>query len=254
MDTIREVDGVKEATWMNWFGGKDPNNPDAFFANFAVEAKTFLDVYDEVELSPEERTGWLTDRQGAIVGSSLAKQLHLKVGDKFTMQGTIFPGDWTFNVDGIYTSSRKSFDQSSLIFHWDYLNESLSDRRKDQIGWVVSRVKDGVNGFIAEPDADALAAPIARLAGDHALARRLGEAGAQVARREAAGGRVGLGHGELGGAGEVDAFRDLGADRVVLVGRDGDGHQDAEDRDDDHQFDQGEALLELFHGVSPRGV
>ena len=54
VDTIREVKGVEKATWMNWFGGKDPKNPDAFFANFAVDHKSFLDVYDEVVV-PEDR-------------------------------------------------------------------------------------------------------------------------------------------------------------------------------------------------------
>lgn len=146
VETIREVPGVQEATWMNWFGGKDARNPDSFFANFAVDAKTFLGVYDEVVLTPSEKTKWLEDRQGAIVGSSLAKQLNLKVGDKFTLAGTIFPGDWVFNIDGIYTSSRKSFDQSSFIFHWDYLNQSLPATRQDQIGWVATRVNDGGRG------------------------------------------------------------------------------------------------------------
>jgi len=140
-ESIREIDGVKQATWMNWFGGKDARNPDSFFANFAVDAKSFLDVYDEVSLPDEQKAHWLEDRQGAIVGSSLAKQLGVKVGDKFTLAGSIFPGDWVFNIDGIYTSTRKSFDQSSLMFHWDYLNESLNGSRKDQIGWVASRVE-----------------------------------------------------------------------------------------------------------------
>ncbi len=36
-------------------------------------------------------------------------------------------------------------------------------------------------------------------------------------------------------------------DAVVVVGRQRDGGQDGDDRDDDHQFDQGEALL-LVHG------
>ena len=146
VDQIRDVDGIKDATWMNWFGGKDPRNPDNFFANFAVDAKSFLQVYDEVSLPPEQKAHWLEDRQGAIIGSTLAKQLGVKVGDKFTLAGSIFPGDWVFNVDGIYTATRKSFDQSSLMFHWDYLNETLSGSRKDQIGWVASRVEDGKRG------------------------------------------------------------------------------------------------------------
>jgi putative ABC transport system permease protein len=146
VDTIREVPGVKEATWMNWFGGKDARNPDNFFANFAVDAKTFLDVYDEVQLPEADKVHWLEDRQGAIVGSSLARQLGVKVGDKFTLTGSIFPGEWTFNIDGIYTSSRKSFDQSSMMFHWEFLNEALPTTRRDQVGWVASRVDDGGRG------------------------------------------------------------------------------------------------------------
>lgn len=146
MTTIRETKGVTAATWMNWFGGKDPRNPDAFFANFLVDPKTFLEVYDEVQLPEDQKQKWFEDRQGAIVGSSLAKALNLKVGDRFTLGGTIFPGDWPLNIVGIYTASRKSFDQSSMIFHWDYVNEQLPEQRRDQIGWVVSRVDDAGQG------------------------------------------------------------------------------------------------------------
>ena len=146
VDKIRDVKGVEKATWMNWFGGKDPKNPDAFFANFFVDHKSFLDVYDEVVVPEDQKTKWMEDRQGVLVGSSLAKQLNLKPGDKFTLQGTIFPGDWVLNVSGIYTASRKSFDQSSMIFRWDYVNDALPERRKDQVGWVVSRVKDAGAG------------------------------------------------------------------------------------------------------------
>ncbi len=142
VDNIREVKGVKDATWMNWFGGKDPKTPDEFFANFAVDANSFLTVYDEVKLPDDQRAKWLEDRQGAIFGSSLANKLGVKVGDRYTLSGTIFPGDWVFNVDGIYTSSRKSFDQSSMIFHWQLINETLQGKLKDQVGWVASRVDE----------------------------------------------------------------------------------------------------------------
>jgi putative ABC transport system permease protein len=142
VDTIREVKGVQAVTWANWFGGKDARNPNSFFATMMVDAKTFLEVYDEMVVPPEQKAKWLEDRQGAIVGSSLARQLNLKVGDRFTLTGTIFPGEWVLNIDGIYTATRKSIDQSSLFFHWDYVNESLPERRRDEVGWVVSRIDD----------------------------------------------------------------------------------------------------------------
>ncbi|MBK6691400.1 MAG: FtsX-like permease family protein [Myxococcales bacterium] len=146
IDTIRETPGVKKATWMNWFGARDPKRPDDFFANMAVDPKTFLEVYDEVVVADADKQRWYEDRQGAIIGANLAKKMGLKVGDKVTLEGSIYPGDWTFNVSGIYTATRKSFDDSQFLFHWNYLNDSLPERRRDEIGWVVSRVDDPGKG------------------------------------------------------------------------------------------------------------
>lgn len=140
VDTVREVPGIKQATWANWFGGKDPKLPNEFFATLAVDPPTFFEVYSEAVVKPDDKARWLEDRRGAIVGDVLARKLGVKVGDKLTLTGTIFPGDWDFNIDGIYEATAKSIDRSQLVFHWNYLNESVPERRRDQIGWIVSRV------------------------------------------------------------------------------------------------------------------
>ncbi|MBX3207504.1 MAG: FtsX-like permease family protein [Labilithrix sp.] len=141
-DDVRAVPGVTQATYMNWFGGKIPTQPDEFFANMAVESKTFFDVYDEMVVSPEDKARWLADKKGVIVGHVLAKKMGWKVGDKVMLEGTIYPGDWEFMIDGIYKASRKSIDDSQFIFHWDYLNDTLTGEEKDTIGWVTSRIAD----------------------------------------------------------------------------------------------------------------
>ena len=41
--------------------------------------KTVLDVYDELQLPEDQKKNFLEDRQGAIIGKSLANQLGLKV-------------------------------------------------------------------------------------------------------------------------------------------------------------------------------
>ena len=141
IDVVRnEIRGVKAATFMNWFGGKDPRDPDNFFATMAVDSSSFLDVYDEIVLPPADRARWLEDRRGAIVGRSLAAKLKVKVGDRINLTGTIYPGTWTFNVSGIYTATRRSIDQSTFFFHWDYLDQSLDEDRRGEIGWIVSRI------------------------------------------------------------------------------------------------------------------
>lgn len=142
IDDIRQVPGVEKATFMSWFGGKNPKNPNEFFATIAVDTPSFLEVFDEIVVSPEDRERWVGDRKGALVGDVLARQLGVKVGDRLMLQGSIYSGDWEFVVSGIYTAARKTVDRSTLWFHWDYLNDSLSESRKDQIGWIGTRIDD----------------------------------------------------------------------------------------------------------------
>ncbi len=142
IDTLRNIRGVRAATWANWIGAKDPRDPDNFFATLAVDPESFLVVYDEVSVSAAEREAFIHDRQGALIGDVLARKLGVKVGDRITLQGTIYPGDFTYHVSGIYRATRKSFDRSTFLVHWDYMNESLPEARRDQIGWMVARIDD----------------------------------------------------------------------------------------------------------------
>src|SRR5262249_6347190 len=57
-------------------------------------------------------------------------------------QSGIYPGDWQFTIDGIYTTTAKSVDRSTFVFQWAYLNDSLPPARRDMVGWIVSRVDD----------------------------------------------------------------------------------------------------------------
>jgi putative ABC transport system permease protein len=142
-EDIRQVDGVTDVTWFNWFGAR-VQDQDTFFANMATDPESFLRVYDEIEVPKEQKEAWLANRKGALIGSQLARQQGWKVGDKVNLIGTIYPGTWEFTIEGIYTAKRRSIDQSSFWFHWNYMNESstLSPAMKDQIGWVTSKVKD----------------------------------------------------------------------------------------------------------------
>ncbi len=138
--------GVKHINYNNWFGGKDPQHEREFFATIATDGKTIFDVYDEMSVPPDQKEAWLHDKQGAIVGDVLAKKLGWKVGQKVILQSGIYGGgDWEFKIDGIYTATKKSIDNSQFVFHWDYLNERARPQMKDQVGWVVSRV-DGQIG------------------------------------------------------------------------------------------------------------
>jgi putative ABC transport system permease protein len=142
IDEVRNIPHIKVATFANWFGAKDPKHDKEFFANMGVDADTFFKVYDDMVVPPADLDTWLHDPQGAIVGDVLAAKMGWKIGDKVSLESGIYPSrpQWDFKVDGIYTTKGRSVDRSSFYFHWKFLNDSQPAARKDQIGWIISRV------------------------------------------------------------------------------------------------------------------
>ena len=141
---IQQVPGVRAVSWANWFGGVYINERN-FFPQFAVDPSTYLAIYSEFLLPPDEQKAFFTDRQGAIVGRKLAEQFGWKVGDQIPLRGTIYSGTWTFNLRGIYDGKERSTAETQMFFHWDYLNEVVKQRyprRADQTGVFVVELRD----------------------------------------------------------------------------------------------------------------
>ena len=140
---IRQVPGVRSVSWANWFGGVYVSERN-FFPQFAIDAPTYLDMYPEFILSPAERKAFMTDRKGAVVGRKLAEQYGWSVGDVIPLRGTIYPGNWSFTLRGIY-DAEQGVDQSTFFFHWDYLNEAIKriyPRRADQTGVFIVQLRE----------------------------------------------------------------------------------------------------------------
>ena len=157
-DRIRQVDGVTQVSYGNWFGGIyiDRKN---FFPNFAVEPKTYLDLYPELIVSPGERQAFLRDRKGAAAGKALAEKFKWKIGDLIPLQGTIFPGTWEFVLRGIYRGRDENVDETQFFFHWDYLNETLRKSfpsRADRVGFFMIGVDHPNNSPIVVQSIDRL--------------------------------------------------------------------------------------------------
>lgn len=143
LNRIRGVDGVAVATSSNWFGGvyQDDRNQ---LAVFAVDVPSFLQVYDDYEMAPEEKDAWLKDRSSAVVGKVVAERFGWKVGDTVPMRSNIWTkkdgtNTWDMKIVGIYDATNG--DNQAVYFHYDYLNESRSQIR-DEIGMVIMKVAD----------------------------------------------------------------------------------------------------------------
>jgi putative ABC transport system permease protein len=153
-DRIAQVPGVTAVTYQNWFGGyyKERRN---FFANFAVEPKTTLDIFD-VRFLAGSAQDFLSDRNSCLVGKDLAKRFGFRIGDTVPLISEIYPGDWRFRVAGIIDSPEDETVQTGMYFHWARLNEGLPQGRKDQVGVFISKIARANESPRVTHDIDAL--------------------------------------------------------------------------------------------------
>ncbi len=138
-DKIQQVRGVKTVSYGTWFGGVYGEEKN-FFANYAVEAKSFLELYPEFLIPSNEKESFLKDQKGCVIGKKLADRFDWKVGDLVTLKGTIFLGNWDFVVRAIYRGRDRDTDESQFFFHWNYLNEiqkKVLPSWADQVGYYM---------------------------------------------------------------------------------------------------------------------
>jgi putative ABC transport system permease protein len=136
---LKAVPHVQAVTWENWFGGRYGDGKRQFAA-FAIEPESYFAMYPEMGISQETRQAFLKERTAAIVGEGLIKDFGWKVGQNITLQGTIFPGDWTFTIRGIYHPTLKEYGNDAFIFRYDYLYEKYPDQVTP--GWFVLKIDD----------------------------------------------------------------------------------------------------------------
>lgn len=156
-DKIRRVDGVGLVTMASWFGGYY-QDPSTNVFQFAVEPQGYLAMYPEFKLPPEQMKAWLEDRQGAIVGSTVAGRFGWKIGQKIPIIATFNRpkggGDvWEFNLVGIYDGA-DDVDKTQFLFRHDYLTENRMGL-DGFTGWYMIKVAnpDNAEGVARTVDA-----------------------------------------------------------------------------------------------------
>ena len=143
-EQIEKIDGIKAVTYANWFGGTyvDASN---FFAQFAVEKGNYFKIFPEFIISPEAMDAFNSNIKSVIVGQKLADRFGWKVGDRVTLIGTIYPGNWDFDVVGIYKGKDQTIDESTWFMRWDYIDETMKQQmpgRAGEIGWYGLQLAD----------------------------------------------------------------------------------------------------------------
>jgi putative ABC transport system permease protein len=147
LDRIQRVEGVKDVSHANWFGGAYQDAHNQVFS-FAV-ADNYLDLFPEIEVAAAERKAFAETRTGVLVGEQLMKRFGWKVGDRLPLQSQIFPDrsgskNWQFDIVGVLRATDKKtggFFDGMLLMHWKYFDDT-TPYNNGSVGWYVTRVTD----------------------------------------------------------------------------------------------------------------
>ena len=136
-DKIRSIPGVVAVAPMAWFGGRyKDDKPENFFAQFATDPDEYLVAASDKVVPADQVEAWKRDRAGAMVDAELAKKYGWKIGDKITLQGTIFPVNPELTIRAIYKIDPPN---RALYFNRTYLEEAVPFF-KGQTGFYYTRV------------------------------------------------------------------------------------------------------------------
>ncbi len=145
---IASTPGVVAVTHASWFGGyyQEPRNQ---FGQFPVEPDSYLTMYPEFEIPPEQLEAWKKNRQGAIVGQELADAFGWKVGDRIPIQATIWTRQdgartWEFDLEGIFSTADPRGSTALMLFQYDYFDEARAFGQ-GTVGWYILRVEKGAD-------------------------------------------------------------------------------------------------------------
>lgn len=145
LNRVAAIEGVKQSSHASWFGGYYQESKN-FIGAFAIAGESWLNIYPEYLLPAAQRTAFMQDRQGVIVGRKLADHYHWKLGDRIPLNSNIYTKEdgshtWDMNIVGIIDGSKAQVDTNFLVFHYEYFNEARSFD-KDNIGWIVIQTQN----------------------------------------------------------------------------------------------------------------
>jgi putative ABC transport system permease protein len=153
---IESVPGVTRITYAGWFGGRIGEGREDFFATFYVDKPTYLKVYDENIVPPEQFAAWLADPCGAIAGEALRRRFGWEIGDRVTLKSDVFPGEWTFTIRGFYTGRTPQVDTTAFAFGYRCVNERLPAELRDFVGLYTIVVDDPARSAQVAAQIDAM--------------------------------------------------------------------------------------------------
>ncbi|MGH8142763.1 MAG: ABC transporter permease [Steroidobacteraceae bacterium] len=139
---IRTVPGVEELAYDSYFGGTYQSPKNVIGSAIAV-SRNFFDLYPELKAPPAALRRFDSTQTGVIVGATLARRYHWKVGDQIPIKALIYPQkggsyDWMFDVVGIY-HAHSAIEEQDFLFRWRYFDRAAAFGN-GTVGWYVEKI------------------------------------------------------------------------------------------------------------------
>jgi putative ABC transport system permease protein len=146
---IERIPGVAAVTPFTWFGGKYKGEQGMTFAQFALDPKKLRSVFTEAKMPPDSYPLFEAERTACIIGKITAAKYKLNVGDKITLESTVYPVTMEFKIVGIYSGTP---DDRNMLFRQDYLNESSGLQGQVGMWWLKVKSAQDMPKVIAAID------------------------------------------------------------------------------------------------------
>lgn len=143
---MERIPGVAAVAHFTWFNGIYQDDPKNFFGSFPIsDLRTFLTIYPEIYVPPEQLEAYYKTRNGVVIGRALVDRFQWKIGDRIPLKSPIWrranDEAWEFEVVGIYEAAKKNADTSGFYFRYDYFDEGRS-WGEGLVGWFGVKVHD----------------------------------------------------------------------------------------------------------------
>ncbi|MGC4032915.1 MAG: FtsX-like permease family protein [Tepidisphaeraceae bacterium] len=149
---IESVPGVAGVSAWTWFQGKYIDDT-KFFARFAVDADKIFDIRKDFVAPVEQVKAFKQQRTACAVAEAISKKYNIKVGDRMTIVGDIYPVNLELTVAAIFSHTPNG---ECLLFHREYLTELQSKQAatRDQVGTylILAKTADAVPGIARAVD------------------------------------------------------------------------------------------------------
>ena len=160
LQRIKSIENVDIVAHQDWFGGTyiDRTN---FFPKWPVPPKDFLDIYQEFNISSEQKEAFITTRTGMIAGKKLAERFNWKIGDRIPVIGDIYfmsngSNLWEFDLVGIFTDIENPGNEEQVFMNYQYFDEARESYTKGTVGNFIVKLDSKDAGPRVAQEIDAM--------------------------------------------------------------------------------------------------